>query len=42
MIAPHREKRKKIQPKDGRQSRRYCKRWRIEGYLPRFITSDGV
>jgi len=30
MISPHRERRKKIPTQDGRQLRRYCKRWRVE------------
>jgi transposase len=30
MVAPHREKRRKAPTQDGRQLRRYCRRWKVE------------
>jgi transposase len=30
LIAPHRQRRKKTATQDGRQLRRYCRRWRVE------------
>jgi transposase len=30
MIAPHRRNRKKTKTQDGRELRRYCRRWKIE------------
>jgi transposase len=30
LIAPHKSNRKKIKTQDGRELRRYCKRWKIE------------
>ena len=30
LIAPHRRNRKKLNTQDGRELRRYCRRWKVE------------